>query len=124
MRMPYREILLRLPLLRFSPTSIEVDKEMVKLSQLRDSHLLPMLTNLRDGTLPTEEKLAKQFLLERSQFDLIDGVLHYEDPKSPGLWRLVVPDEMKSMLMDGAHGGRFGGHFAECRVYDRLRRNY
>ena len=27
-------------------------------------------------------------------------------------------------ILDEAHGGRFGGHFAEKQVYDRLRRDY
>ena len=98
---------------------------MVKQSQHHDSKLLSMLTYLEKGSLPEDEKLAKQLLLEQSQFDLlIDRVLHYKDPQSPGHWHLVVPEKMKETILDEAHGGRFGGHFAEKSVYNRLRRDY
>ena len=86
----------------------------MKHSQYQDPNLQPMLTYLDKGSLPDDEKQAKQLLLERSRFDLIDGVLHYEDPKSPGQWRLVVPEELKSVILDEAHGGRFGGLFREA----------
>ena len=78
-----------------SSDSIAIDKDLVKQPQHRDSKLLPMLTYLEKESLPGDEKQANQLLLERSQFDLIDGILHYEDPQSPGHWCLVVPEEMK-----------------------------
>ena len=49
-----------------------------------------------------DEKVAKKLVLERSQFSLVDGV----------------------SLLNEAHAGRFGGHLAEPRVYNRLRRDY
>ena len=55
-----------------SSDSISIDKDQVK-------QLLPTLTYLEKGSLPEDKKQAKQQLLERSQFDPTDGVLHYED---------------------------------------------
>ena len=57
-----------------------------------------MLTYLKKGSLPGDEKQAKQLLLEWSQFDLIDGVLHYEDSQSPGHFYLVVTEEWKTQF--------------------------
>ena len=78
--------------------SVAVDQNLAKHSQYQDPNLLPMLTYLDKESLPDDEKQAKQLLLKQSQFNLMDGVLHYEDPKSPGYWHLVVPKELKSAI--------------------------
>jgi hypothetical protein len=76
-----------------------------------------MITFLEEGELPDEPKLAKRIMLEQSQYDLIDDVLHHENPVNPGSWRhcQVVPSALREKLLQESHGGKFSGHFAEKR---------
>ena len=62
--------------------------------------------------------------MEHSQYDLIDDVLHYENPINPGCWRQVVPLALRAELLHESHGGKFSGHFAEKKMYDTLRKAY
>ena len=41
-----------------------------------------------EGMLP-EEKLTQKIVLESRHFDVLDGVLHHENPHSPGKWCLT-----------------------------------
>ena len=105
----------------------DVTKQKLKdLSNLQRScaQLKHMYSYLSEGTLPEEEKLARKIVLESRHFDLLDGVLHHENPHRPGKWCLTVPVSLRSALLEDAHNGLFAGHLGEKRVYDRLRRNY
>ena len=76
-----------------------------------------MLTYLDKGSLPDDEKQAKQLLLERSQLiRLMECYTKKILRLRPGHWCLVVPEELKSAILDEAHGGQFGGHFREASV--------
>ena len=118
-------------------TDLTVDGELFELSDatqqnLKDlsnlqqacAELKGMYWYLSDGTLPEEEKLARKIVLESRHFDLLDGILHHENPHSPGKWCLAVPVSLRSALLADAHGGLFAGHLGEKRVYDRLHRSY
>ena len=83
-----------------------------------------MILYLADGTLPEDEKVARKVVLESRHFDLLDGVLHHENPHSPGRWCVAVPTTLRTVLLEDAHSGLLAGHLAEKRVYDRLRRGY
>lgn len=86
--------------------------------------LKPMFLYLADGTLPEDEKIARKVVLESCHFDLLDDVLHHENPHSPGKWCVAVPMMLRPDLLEDAHNGLLAGHLAEKRVYDRLRRGY
>ena len=92
--------------------------------QRRDSELSPIIKYLEDGTIPTEKKLARRLVMERSRFDIIDGVLYYENPDVEGKWQIAVPTCWRETLIKEAHNGRFGGHSAERRIYEQLRKYY
>ena len=93
------------------------------LSNLQKScaELEHMYLYLCKGTVPEDEKLARKTVLESRHFDLLDGVLHHENPHNPGKWCLAVPVSLRSSLLEDAH---FAGHLGEKRVYDRLHRSY
>ena len=59
--------------------------------------------------------------MESKHYDLMDGVLRFENPAFPKRWCVVVPQELKQQTLEEAHGGCFAGHFSENKVYDRLR---
>ena len=52
--------------------------------QRKDPQLSNLITFLEKKELPDDQKLAKRILLEHSQYDLIDDVLHHESPVNPG----------------------------------------
>ena len=83
-----------------------------------------LITFLEEGELPDDPKLAKRMVLEQSQYDLIDDILHHENPVDPGCWRQVVPPALREKLLNESHGGKFSGHFAEKKMYDTLRKSY
>ena len=88
----------------------------------KDPHLSSLISFLEKGELPEDQKLAKRIVLEHSQYDLIDEVLHHENPINPGCWRQVVPSALRAELLHESHGGKFSGHFAEIKMYDTLRK--
>ena len=92
--------------------------------QKSDSTFQDMFLYLADGVLPEEDKTARKVVLESRHFDLLDGVLHHENPNSPGRWCLAVPQELRTFLLEDAHSGLLAGHLSEKRVYNRLRRDY
>ena len=63
------------------------DSEICQL-QRKDEEFAPIFRYLEDGFLPNDEHKAKKLVLEKSRFDVIDGVLYYENPDTPGCWKL------------------------------------
>ena len=93
------------------PSPGELDFQAMREQQWADADLLPLLRCLTDGILPDDERLAKKLLWESRQYEMIDGVLHYENPAYPKRWCVVVPQGLRDELMEEAHGGCFAGHF-------------
>ena len=83
-----------------------------------------MIDYLKNGKLPENEPQAKKLVMEHSQHDLIDDILHHENPANHGSWHVVVPAELQSELLQEAYRGKFAGHFAEKRIYETLRKCY
>ena len=73
------------------------------------------------GTLPAADKDSRQLVMESKLFQVIDGVLYFENKTLDKLC-VVVPEKYHQAILEEAHCGRFAGHFAEKKVYDRLRR--
>lgn len=103
---------------------LEEDESMLDMEELcsmqkKDPDLIPMLEYLTDGTLPSNDKIARRIILESQHYSLVDNVLHHENS---GRMCVVVPKELRSSLIEEAHGGLFAGHFGVKKVYDRLKR--
>ena len=91
--------------------------------QKNDPELAAMLCYIQEGTLPDDEKSSKRMVAESKQYDVIDGVLHFENSHFPNRWCIVVPEQLRPEVLQEAHAGCFAGHLAEKKVYDRLRRS-
>ena len=50
-----------------------------------------MFLYLADSTMPEGDKVAQKIVLESRHFDLINGLLHHENPHSSGKWYVAVP---------------------------------
>ena len=87
------------------------EKDMTE-HQENDESLQPMLAYLKEGT-SEEEAAAKMLVLESTQYDILKGVLSHENPHNSGSWRIVVPRDLRSSLLDELHGGitSHGGTF-------------
>lgn len=86
-------------------------------AQQEDLELLPFLSYLEKEELPDDEKLARRLIMESEQYDVIDGVLYH---KNLDKHCVVVPKKLQVATMEEAHRGRFAGHLAEKKVFDRL----
>ena len=106
-----------------STSSFPDDGEIVA-KQEADPDFQVMIAYIKEGSLPTDDKQARRVVLERSHFDLVDGILCHDNPHFPRRWCTAVPKEMCQFLMREAHSGKFSGHFAKKRIYDLLRRSY
>jgi hypothetical protein len=92
--------------------------------QCSDPQLSPMIDYLKNGKFPEDEPQAKRLVVECSQYDLLDNVLHHENLANCGSWRVVIPSELQAELLEEAHRGKFAGHFTDKRVYETLRKHY
>lgn len=92
--------------------------------QRKDEEFAPIFRYLEDDILLDDEHKAKKLVLEKSRFDVIEGVLYYENPDMPGCWKIAVPKCIRLTLIKEAHGGRFAGHFAERKMYATLKKKY
>ena len=70
----------------------------------------------------TVDDMVQKLVLAREQYVLIEGVLHYMS-KDKTL-RLIPPEEDRHQLFDEVHGGMFGGHLREAKIFGELAKRY
>ena len=90
--------------------------------QRSDPELRWVITYLETGVLPEDEKLARQVALTRSQYVIEDNVLYKLE--GDGTVRVIPPMPLGSRIFQEAHGGRFGAHLSDVKVYSELRRHF
>ena len=100
------------------------DTSDIETLQRQDEELAPIFRYLEEGILPGDDRYAKRLALEKSRFEVIDGVLYHENPDVPGVWRIAVPRALREILLKESHSGKFAGHFAERKLYATLRTKY
>ena len=105
------------------------EKEQKRLDEIRrlqreDSELMMIFQYLEDGKLPDNDTSARRLALEKTRYEIIDGILYFENPSAPGKWRIAVPKELRATLLSETHDGKFAGHFGEQKVYNLLRKMY
>ena len=103
---------------------IQLQLDELQKEQADDPELVKIIEYVKDGDVPEDQQLVKRLALEGTQYTLIDGVLHHENPHQPGELRMVVPASLRGKLMKEMHGGRFAGHFAWKKTYTTMRKRY
>ena len=63
--------------------------------QLEDKELYPIIMYLKDGTLPTDQKLTSQIVNKATMYTLVDGILYYVGHGKDVPLRAVVPTGLK-----------------------------
>lgn len=90
--------------------------------QRMDAELKPLIDYLETRALPPNDKDARRIVLTSVQYTLQDDVLYKVE--GDGTLRVVPPvDQRKSLFLE-AHGGRFGAHLGNAKVYSELQRHY
>ena len=107
-----------------SPLQVKEANEELRQLQLQDIDLASYIEYLERNLLPPDECDARKVVLGSKQYEMIDGILHYENPLHPGRWCVVVPTVLRQQLLEEAHAGAFSGHFSEKKVYDKILRRY
>jgi len=75
-----------------------------------------------EGTLPKDERKAKELAITQTQYEIMDDVLyHVEADKT---LRVIPPRPDHETLFHGAHDGAFGGHLKNAKVHSELSRHY
>ena len=90
--------------------------------QRADKELAPILEYLDTGILPVEVKLARKIALTGSQY-MVQGEVLYR-VEDDGTLRVIAPELSRRQLFVAAHGGKFGAHLSDLKVYSELRRHY
>ena len=90
--------------------------------QRGDNALNEIMTFLETGVLPADGKRAKVIALTQSQYTLEKGILYWVE--SDGTFRVIPPEERREELLRTAHGGVFGAHLRDAKVFSELRRHY
>jgi len=96
-----------------------IPKETIRGQQQGDPDIAAVMKWAQDGVDLTQAELArsgpsvKYFWLVREQLSLRDGVLYYKWEEAPPRWLLVVPKELKQMVMESNIGqGQADRHLA------------
>ena len=90
--------------------------------QRKDPKLNPIILYLKDGILPQAEKDAKEIILNKGQYVLVDDILYHV--AGDGTLRIVPPGEDRERLIQEAHGGKLAGHLRDAKIYGQLSKSY
>ena len=106
-------------------------KEELRSLQVADQHLGVLVAWLEKNHQPSQNELqlssptVKRFWQYKDQLCLNQGVLYYrweELPQSRLL--LLVPDCLKTEVLEGCHDLPTGGHMGQRKTYERIRQKY
>ena len=90
--------------------------------QRRDPELKAIIDYCLEGTLPSDDKKAREFILSSDQFDVIDDVLYHVEKDSS--LRIVPPSCDRQTLFHEAHDGVFGAHLRDEKIHSELAKHY
>ena len=78
--------------------------------QENDESLLPMLAYLKEG-ISLKKLLQRSSYLSQLSMPFSMEYSAMKNLHNSESWRIVVPRDMRSSLLDELHGGKFSGHF-------------
>ena len=90
--------------------------------QRGDPELAEIIQYLSNGVLPDDDKRARELALTKSQYSIVDRVLYHV--AKDGTLRIVPPVASREKLCKEAHGGVYGAHLREAKLYGQLSKHY
>ena len=103
-------------------TSEEENAESLASRQDSDVELNIIKQYLLDNKLPDQEEKARELVLNKAQFEVIDDVLYHIEPDKT--LRIVPPTLDRKGLFETAHGGVLGGHLRTAKMHSQLSKHY
>jgi len=100
------------------------DREELPLSarQALDPELAIVIKYLESGVLPPDDRGAKEVILGKTRYVVIDNVLyHLTGDKS--LW-IVLPKKERFAVFKEVHQGKFTGHLRDAKIHSQLSKAY
>ena len=103
------------------------DREEMSLSarQALDPDLaivIKLLKYLQSGILPPDDKKARELILGKTRYVIIEDVLyHLSADKS---LQIVLPKEERMAVFREVHQGRFSGHLRDAKIHSQLGKAY
>ena len=107
-----------------NPTREELEK-----CQKDDIFSASMFNYIQEGTLPNDNSLARQLLLNHDQFVIVDGILFkltysvFGKTMDPTL-QIVIPEKWSESLIEATHSSPLGGHLGCVKTYNTIRARY
>ena len=90
--------------------------------QRRDEDLNTIIQYLESRILPSDEKVARNLALTKSQFIVQDQILYRVQPDCT--LRVIPPSSRREKLFQQAHERLFGAHLGDVKVHSELQRHY
>ena len=83
-----------------------------------DIELNPIISYLKEGTLPDDEKSARELTLSKKQYAPMDNILY---PLAPdNTLRIIPPKEDRERIIREAHNDRLAGHLQDAKIYGHI----
>ncbi len=87
-----------------------------------DSELKMIIDYLTEGVLPSEDRQARELVMSKPQYQMVDGVLYRV--QADKTLRIIPPSPDRKKLFDEIHGGVFGGHLRDAKIHSALAKHY
>ena len=79
-------------------------------------------SHLQSGVLPPDDKKARELILEKTRYVIIEDVLyHLSADKS---LQIVLPKEERMAVFKEVHQGRLSGHLRDAKIHSQLSKAY
>lgn len=87
------------------------------MEQSGDSGLQEILQYISHGVLPCK---VRKFILQCCLFAVVEGILHYVDPKWKNSQRIAVLKSLQQPILEDIHSDLFGALFSGQRMFNTL----
>ena len=93
-------------------------------AQQTDPEFNDLINFLTNKTLPVDPTQAKKVAAQAPTFEMIDGILYFIDSKNDHRKRCVVPQKLRTQIIEENHSGPMAGHFSGAKLYKALLRHW
>ena len=104
------------------PQDSAKSREGVKDRQRKDAEIKMIIDFQENNILPDDDRKARELLLSRMQYQLMDGILYYV--ANDKTLQLIPPTTDRKQLFEEVHCGPFGAHLREAKVHGELYKHY
>ena len=110
--------------LLLSSVPLEKSRGEIPLSvrQSLDPELQMIMKYLQTGVLPAEDRKARELILGKSRYVVIDDTLYHVTANMS--LQIVLPKEDRLSVFHEVHQGRFAGHLRDAKIHSQIGKTY